>query len=173
LNVVFVDASALAAMELEESDFAIYAAALDQSGNGVITEFVVMEVGLALTNRRGVAANEAYRQINATLQHLRIETVALTSDMTLASLQAFERYGKGRHPARLNMGDCLSYGAARVLGLPLLYKGDDFARTDIPSALAMGSAAARAAVTPGRPSPSAPAPARPARANSCSAGTPD
>jgi ribonuclease VapC len=70
------------------------------------------------------------------LSHFQIGCAELTSPMILAALQAYERFGKGRnHPARLNMGDCLSYGAARVLGLPLLYKGDDFSKTDIASAL--------------------------------------
>jgi ribonuclease VapC len=70
------------------------------------------------------------------LRQFDIQTVDLTPQMILTALQAYERYGKGRqHPARLNMGDCLSYAAARTLGLPLLYKGEDFARTDIASAI--------------------------------------
>jgi ribonuclease VapC len=50
------------------------------------------------------------------------------------AIEAFDRFGKGRHPAALNMGDCFAYACARTLGLPLLYKGDDFGRTDIPAA---------------------------------------
>ena len=51
-----------------------------------------------------------------------------------AALEAYMRYGKGRHPAKLNYGDCMSYAAARVAGQPLLYVGNDFAQTDIEAA---------------------------------------
>ncbi len=51
--------------------------------------------------------------------------------------EAFLRYGKGRHPAKLNFGDCMSYALAKALDVPLLYKGEDFAATDIESALAL------------------------------------
>ena len=57
--------------------------------------------------------------------------------MADAASQAFEKFGKAsRHPAKLNFGDCMAYAVARHHGVPLLYKGDDFAQTDIPSALA-------------------------------------
>jgi ribonuclease VapC len=133
---VFVDASALCALALEESDQLVYAEALDRSESSVITSFVIMETGLALMKGRGLRADDAQHQIEKGLKQFRVETVELTSPMILAALQAYERYGKGRgHPAKLNMGDCLSYGAARVLGVPMLYKGDDFAKTDVRSAL--------------------------------------
>ena len=57
-----------------------------------------------------------------------------TTDALIDRLDAFARFGKGRHPAALNMGDCFSYACARTRGLPLLYKDDDFAKTDIASA---------------------------------------
>jgi ribonuclease VapC len=133
---MFVDASALSALALEEADHLIYAEALELSSGSIITSFVLMETGLALMKGRGLRADDAHDQIERGLKQFNVLTVELTSPMILAALQAHERYGKGRgHPARLNMGDCLSYGAARVLGLPLLYKGDDFSRTDIVSAL--------------------------------------
>jgi ribonuclease VapC len=133
---MFIDASALTALALEESDQLVYADALDRSTSSVVTAFVLMETGLALMRGRGLKADDAHDQIGQGLKQFRVETVELTAQMILAALQAYERYGKGRsHPAKLNMGDCLSYGAARVLGVPLLYKGDDFAKTDIWSAL--------------------------------------
>jgi ribonuclease VapC len=62
--------------------------------------------------------------------------VPLTDEIGRVALDAFDRYGKGRgHPAQLNMGDCFAYACARVEGAPLLYKGDDFGRTDILAAL--------------------------------------
>ena len=56
--------------------------------------------------------------------------IPITDEIGRAALDAFDRYGKGRgHPAQLNMGDCFAYGAAMTLGVPLLFKGDDFAKT--------------------------------------------
>jgi ribonuclease VapC len=134
---MFVDASALAAILLEENDFAIFADRLDTSETSYITPFVMMETGLAMMRELPSGAEAAETDIQRILRQFRIETVKLTSEMVVTALQAYERYGKGRsHPAKLNMGDCLSYGAARVLGVPLLYKGEDFAKTDIRSALA-------------------------------------
>jgi ribonuclease VapC len=96
-----------------------------------------MEAGLTLLREKQIDAEEAFAEMHHTIRYFRIQETELTPRMILAALKAYERYGKGRgHPARLNMGDCLSYAAARVLGVPLLYKGEDFARTDIPSALA-------------------------------------
>jgi ribonuclease VapC len=134
---MFVDASALVAILLDEPDVAFLAARLEQSRTSCITPFVIMETGLAVMRELDLTANDIQADIERTLRNFRISKVALTDAMVMAGLKAFERYGKGRrHPARLNMGDCLSYGAARVLGVPLLYKGYDFAKTDIRSALA-------------------------------------
>jgi ribonuclease VapC len=132
---MFVDASALVSILLEENDFAIFAAQLERSDQSHVTPFVTMEVGLALLRETPSDAALAYADIEQMLNHFRIRSTELTADMVLVALQAYERYGKGRgHPARLNMGDCMSYGAAKVLGLPLLYKGGDFSKTDIPAA---------------------------------------
>lgn len=66
-----------------------------------------------------------------------LETTLVPVDEEQAFLaqDAFDRYGKGRHPAQLNFGDCISYAAARSLNEPLLFKGDDFSKTDIQPAL--------------------------------------
>lgn len=61
-----------------------------------------------------------------------IETVAVSPEMGHGALLAFERYGKGRgHPAQLNMGDCFAYACAKAFGVGIIYKGEDFARTDL------------------------------------------
>ncbi len=133
---MFVDASALVAVLLKETDYPLFAAALEKSDASRITPFVLMEIGLAAMRETQRRADEIHSDTDAMLRHFRIQTVELTPDMILAALQAYELYGKGRkHTAQLNMGDCLSYGAAKVLNVPLLFKGDDFARTDIRSAL--------------------------------------
>jgi ribonuclease VapC len=65
-----------------------------------------------------------------------IQSRAVDDEQSLLAAQAFLRYGKGRHPAKLNLGDCFSYALARSLNAPLLYKGNDFGQTDIVSARA-------------------------------------
>ena len=90
-----------------------------------------VETGMVLRQSGFVTGAEFY---NAWLAKLAIH---VRDDVRLgeAAFAAFLRYGKGRHPARLNLGDCFSYGLAKALDAPLLYKGDDFAQTDIRSAL--------------------------------------
>ena len=65
------------------------------------------------------------------LRRMRAEVVPFTQDHYEAAIGAFLRFGRGRHPAALNFGDCLSYAVAAIAGLPLLYTGDDFARAGI------------------------------------------
>jgi ribonuclease VapC len=69
------------------------------------------------------------------LNHPNIEVVPVDRVMTEAATEAYERFGKGYHPARLNFGDLFSYALAKTHNLPLLYKGNDFAHTDIVSVL--------------------------------------
>jgi ribonuclease VapC len=133
---MFVDASALTAIIVEEPGFEALADALLSAAQPTVTEFVVMETGLAVMRVKQQSAAAAHGEIVALLDALGVMRVPLTSPMILAAPQAHARYGKGKgHPAALNMGDCLSYAAARVLGLPLLFKGNDFGHTDIAAAL--------------------------------------
>ena len=67
---------------------------------------------------------------------LELEIVAHSAELAAIAREAFLRFGKGRHPARLNCGDCASYALAKSLNIPLLFKGGDFAKTDIVPALA-------------------------------------
>ena len=59
------------------------------------------------------------------------EVMPITVEIGRDAIETFERFGRGNHPARLNMGDCFAYACARSLGVPLLFKGDDFSQTDI------------------------------------------
>jgi uncharacterized protein with PIN domain len=65
------------------------------------------------------------------LSAMRVEIIPITPDIGRGAIRAFERFGRGQHPARLNMGDCFAYACARSLDVPLLFKGDDFSQTDI------------------------------------------
>jgi ribonuclease VapC len=82
---------------------------------------------------RGVA--DAARVVSEFLERQSITVVAIPPEAGPLAIDAFARYGKGQsHPAQLNMGDCFAYACARHFGEPLLFKGSDFARTDIEAA---------------------------------------
>lgn len=77
-------------------------------------------------------------RLNQMLEELPVVIEPISPAVLDAAFQGFRTYGKGRHPAALNYGDCFAYGLARATGLPLLFKGDDFSRTDVESALPVG-----------------------------------
>jgi ribonuclease VapC len=88
-----------------------------------------LETGIVLTARFGPRGKTALARF---LQENSIETVAFGEAHASVALDAYSRFGKGRHPAALNFGDCCTYAVASVAGQPLLCTGDDFARTDLP-----------------------------------------
>ena len=92
----------------------------------------MLEVSMVVEGRGGA---EAGHELDAFLQRAEIEPAPVTAEHLKAARRAWRRFGKGRHPAALNFGDCFAYALAQVVGEPLLYKGEDFARTDIPAAL--------------------------------------
>jgi ribonuclease VapC len=88
----------------------------------------IVEAGMVIQGRRGDAGE---RDLDALLRELSVDILALTAAHAEIARSAFRRFGKGRHPAALNFGDCFSYALARALGEPLLFVGDDFSRTDV------------------------------------------
>lgn len=126
-----VDTSALTAILLHEQDGSWYfnriagmRAALSSVGK--------VETLMVVLSR---APNEGRERFDFTLKMLGIEIVEVDDDLAETAIAAYLRYGKGRHPAKLNFGDCFSYALAKKLNVPLLFKGNDFAQTDIRSAL--------------------------------------
>lgn len=129
---MFVDASALVAMMTDESDAAELAARLGRSRLRRTSPVAVFETAAAVARILGVDPREAHGAVREFLDLLAIEVEGLPPEAAELAIEAFARYGKGRgHPAQLNLADCFAYAGARAAGLPLLYKGDDFARTDI------------------------------------------
>jgi ribonuclease VapC len=125
---VIVDASAIVALVQNEPKAAEIAAALINSRTPVIAAPTASECLIVLTSRLGPKGRTAYERIRA---EFKISVGAYTEDHAVAALQAFTRFGKGRHPAGLNFGDCMTYAAASVSGEPLLAVGDDFSKTDL------------------------------------------
>ena len=130
MSEVFIDASVLVAVLLKEPEARQLAAAMDAAGRCVTSPLALYETVVVVMSKRATSRALAEELVRDVLAAAEIEVIPITEEIGRAALDAFDRYGKGRgHPAQLNMGDCFAYGAARVLGVPLLYKGDDFALT--------------------------------------------
>ncbi|PZQ65716.1 MAG: PIN domain nuclease [Phenylobacterium zucineum] len=126
-----VDASALVAIAELESDAEVFAAAIANAESAVVSQVNALEAAMVLLGRKRFANPE---DVTAWREGLSVSVWPEPVDDGLI-LSTFWRFGKGRHPARLNLGDCFAYALARTLDAPLLYKGDDFALTDARSAL--------------------------------------
>ncbi len=130
--MVVVDTSAVAAIFLQESDATRFAAAIGAAEAPLISAASLLETSIVLRARKRLPPAEADRQLDdfLTAGGFRIEPV--TPEQIRIAREAHRRYGKGSgHPAGLNFGDCFAYALAKAVGLPLLFKGDDFARTDV------------------------------------------
>lgn len=133
---MFVDASAIVAVLSNEAEAIKFADALEQSASRVTSPIAVFEATLGLCRIRHATVEEAAADVAEFLTMAEIECAPITAQEAQIALVAFARYGKGRgHPAQLNLGDCFAYAAARNRNLPLLFKGDDFAKTDIEPAV--------------------------------------
>jgi len=132
--LIFVDASALVAIIAAEADAAELASKL-RDGSTVITSAVaVWETAAALCRSHRYTPQLASRTVDDLLEVLSIEYVGIgRTEAELARL-AYEKFGKGRHPAALNMGDCFAYACAKANNARLLFKGGDFGQTDIAAA---------------------------------------
>ena len=129
---MFVDSSVLVAILSDEEDAGHWTELIEAAENCMTTPLVVLETAMRLSSKLAVEPVETGNFIARFLSEAGIAVVPIEPDDAEAAIRAFAKYGKGRgHPARLNLADCLSYACARRLGIPLLYKGDDFAQTDL------------------------------------------
>jgi ribonuclease VapC len=129
---MFVDSSALVAMIAGEVDGQTLARRLEEADFPLTSSVVVFETVLALARIRRAPVSEMLMVVLDYLERAGVETMPVTGDAHVVALGAHSLYGKGTgHPAQLNMGDCFSYALAKKAGVPLLYKGDDFAQTDL------------------------------------------
>lgn len=128
--MIVVDASAIVAINIGEPGFETYAQALLDADRIVASPINLVEAGMVVASRLNHPNSAAFAEW---LEVWRIEPAEQVDWAgALAALMAF---GKGRHPAKLNLGDCFAYALAKSLNAPLLYKGNDFSQTDIRSAL--------------------------------------
>ena len=134
--MTFVDASAIVAILTREGDADELANALDAARSPITSPVAVFEATLGVCRKRHASVAEAHEDVSDFLRTAGVRTVPITEDEADAALDAFSRYGKGRgHPAQLNMGDCFAYATAKTHRTALLFKGEDFDKTDIRSAM--------------------------------------
>jgi len=123
-----IDTSALLAILLGEPEAADFSRAIAADPKRLVSAFSVLEAATVILSRKGSAGT---RELDLLLHSAGVTIVSFEADQTLLARAAYEKYGKGHHPAALNLGDCCSYALARSSGEPLLFKGNDFSRTDI------------------------------------------
>ncbi len=130
--MIVSDTSALMALVMDEPEAPDIRQAIDEAGQTLISAATLIEFYIVAMGK----GDDVYARAQALIRELPIAVVPFDSEQAEIARRAYEQYGKGRgHPAQLNFGDTFSYALASSRGLPLLYKGGDFARTDIPAAV--------------------------------------
>ena len=128
---LFVDASALVAIILREPDVDVLADRLDRHEQRLTSAVALWETMAAVRRARDTSVELAWAEVERFRTALGLSLIPIGAEEVQQSVIAHARYGKGHHPARLNMGDCFAYACAHSQSAELLYKGDDFALTDL------------------------------------------
>ena len=123
-----IDTSAIIACLLDEPERSAFVDRIEADPVRLISMVGFVETAFVILSRRGQAG---LADLDAFINRAAIERVAVDAIQAGAAVDAFRRFGRGRHPAALNIGDCFAYALAKTTGEPLLFKGADFARTDL------------------------------------------
>ena len=127
-----IDTSALIAILFGEPEALSFTRVLAGETLKLISSFNALETGIVVEARKGEAGG---REFDLLMHRAQIEIVAMNADQAELARAAWRKYGKGNHPAGLNIGDCCAHALAKYSGEPLLFKGDDFSQTDIQPAI--------------------------------------
>jgi ribonuclease VapC len=128
---MFVDASAMVALLGREQGFELIGYKIEQASRAYVSPIVVWEATLGLVRSHGMPFERAELAVSTIVEEIKASNIAIDAKIGRLALEASRLYGKGRHPASLNFGDCFSYACAKAYRLPLLYIGDDFTKTDL------------------------------------------
>jgi ribonuclease VapC len=128
-----IDTSALIAILLGEPEARVFAQAIANAPKKLLSAFCALEASILIESKKGEPAG---RELDLLIHKARIEIVPVNEEQFELARRAWRDFGKGRHPAGLNIGDCCSYALSKYSGEPLLFKGDDFSKTDVQRALA-------------------------------------
>ena len=129
---MFVDASAIFAILTREAEADALADVLESARSPITSPIAIFEAALGICRKRHASVEEAEEDVRQFLDMAGVRAVPITAREAETALAAFSRYGKGRgHPAQLNLGDCFAYAVAKSHRTALLFKGEDFDKTDI------------------------------------------
>lgn len=123
-----IDTSALMAILLDEPERREFNEKIEADPKRLLSAASFVETALVIEARLGEAGG---RELDLLLYRAGVEVVPVDADQAEIARRAFRQYGRGRHPAGLNFGDCFAYALVKATGEPLLFKGDDFGRTDV------------------------------------------
>ncbi len=129
--MIFIDTSAFVAVLTNEPDRDRFIKAIESANSRITSPVVRLETCIVLSRRLDFSPGTAEAQFDRFLDEAGIAEIEVTGAIGIAAVACYETFGKGHHPARLNFADCLSYACAKVHGATLLFKGDDFSKTDI------------------------------------------
>jgi ribonuclease VapC len=128
-----IDSSAPVALLLAEPETEAFVSAIAAATDRLLSAASYLETGIVITARVGP---QAQAKLDALFAELSVVLVPSTPEQARLALNAFQRYGRGSgHPAGLNYGDCFTYALAKLTGEPVLFKGNDFSRTDLATAV--------------------------------------
>ncbi len=129
---MFIDTSVFVAIFAHEDDREHWLETIDATDGLLTSSLVVLESTMRLTSLLKLPPPLIREKLEAFFIDANIRIIPIEAEHATVAVEAFARFGKGRgHPAQLNLADCLSYACAKSRGVPLLYKGNDFARTDL------------------------------------------
>ncbi|MCY3623304.1 MAG: type II toxin-antitoxin system VapC family toxin [Gammaproteobacteria bacterium] len=123
-----IDTSALVAILRDEPERSDFNRAIDAADTRVLSVASFLETSMVIDSRHGP---DGVRDLDLFIAKADIDLMSVDADQAYVARAAFRSYGKGRHPAGLNFGDCFAYALAKTSGEPLLFKGSDFPQTDI------------------------------------------
>ena len=124
---IVIDTSAVVAVITKEPEAAAFIAAMGAASLRQMTSVNLLEARLVI----GFGKAMPFDAIDDFLRRERIDIIPFDEALSNLAFEAYRRFGKGRHPAKLNMGDCAAYAMAKARGWPLLFKGEDFSQTDV------------------------------------------
>lgn len=125
---MIIDSSVLVAILLGEPEAQTFADLIGNDPKKLTSALSVLESAIVMQWKKGTGGS---RELDLLLYKTQIEIVSLNEDQVKLAREAHAKFGKGNHPAKLNLGDCCSYALSRYSGEPLLFKGDDFSKTDV------------------------------------------
>ena len=125
-----IDTSALITILTGEPDAQLFASAIADDPKKLLSSFSMLEAGIVIESKKGESGT---RELELLIHKIKIDIVSLDSEQIALAIAAWRKFGKGRHPAGLNIGDCCSYALAKYSNEPVLFKGNYFDKTDIPT----------------------------------------